>query len=255
MNILAIDASSPNISLGILWKDKLIADFNRQMDFGASKLIQYIDAYVKRFSLSLNKFDCFVIGKGPGSFTGLRISFSIIKGFKLALGKPVIAIGSFFTVAYPFTPLHPESPGFQSGDEWNIKLEQTGKPRLKARGVTGFTKKYEKIAVISDARKGMIYATSFKIKDGVLCQETREHLASIKEFVHAKRDYFFVTYDMSLREEAKAIYPMINFYERCVYPKAKYLLELAIPMYNKGEFTPLERLEPLYVHPKTCQIK
>lgn len=38
-----------------------------------------------------------------------------------------------------FTPLHPESPSFQTEDEWHIKLESTEKPRLLGRGVTGFT--------------------------------------------------------------------------------------------------------------------
>jgi len=39
----------------------------------------------------------------------------------------------------PFTPLHPESPAFQSGDEWKIKIKSSRKPRLLRRGVTGFT--------------------------------------------------------------------------------------------------------------------
>jgi hypothetical protein len=37
-----------------------------------------------------------------------------------------------------FTPLHPKSPAFQSGDEENIKLGQTRKPRPLGWGVTGF---------------------------------------------------------------------------------------------------------------------
>src|SRR3990167_2192625 len=37
-----------------------------------------------------------------------------------------------------FTPLHPEGPAFQSGDEWQIKSSR--KPRLLRRGVTGFTR-------------------------------------------------------------------------------------------------------------------
>ena len=41
-----------------------------------------------------------------------------------------------------FTPLHPESPALQAGDEWQIKFESTRKPRPLRRGVTGFTLLY-----------------------------------------------------------------------------------------------------------------
>jgi len=40
---------------------------------------------------------------------------------------------------FKFTPLDPESPAYKSGDEWKIKLEQTGKRRPLGRGLTGFT--------------------------------------------------------------------------------------------------------------------
>jgi len=38
-----------------------------------------------------------------------------------------------------FTPLHPESPSLQPGDEWQVKFGSTGKPQPLGRGVTGFT--------------------------------------------------------------------------------------------------------------------
>lgn len=38
-----------------------------------------------------------------------------------------------------FTPLHPESRGLQTADEWQVKFKSTRRPRPLGRGVTGFT--------------------------------------------------------------------------------------------------------------------
>lgn len=38
-----------------------------------------------------------------------------------------------------FTPLHPASPGLQTGDKWQIKIRSSEKPCPLRRGVTGFT--------------------------------------------------------------------------------------------------------------------
>jgi tRNA threonylcarbamoyladenosine biosynthesis protein TsaB len=219
MNLLAVDSSSANVSVSIMRDSKIIVDFNRLHNFGASKIIYYINKYLKKLSFDLKDFDAFVIGSGPGSFTGLRISFSIIKGFVLALNKPVISIGSFFSLSYPFK------------------------------------KEYNKIAVISDARRNMVYAASYISKDDNLRQEAKEKLTTLEEAITTKKDYFFVTYDEHLRNQALSMHPKINFYSKNVYPKAKNLLMLAQEYYLKEKFTPLGRLEPLYLHPKTCQIR
>ncbi|MDP2923466.1 MAG: tRNA (adenosine(37)-N6)-threonylcarbamoyltransferase complex dimerization subunit type 1 TsaB [Candidatus Omnitrophota bacterium] len=219
MNLLALDSSSENISLSIMHKDKILVDFNRRMNLGASRLLFYLDKYFKEFSLSLERFDAFVVGSGPGSFTGLRISFSIIKGFALALGKPVISIGSFLSLAYPFR-----------------------KQRCK-------------IAVISDARRNLIYGASFAIKNGIFKKEAIEGLTTVEKFIKNKNDYFFVTYDEALRNKIMNSYSGLEFCPENVYPRAEYLLELAQSRYIDKDFTPIDKLEPLYLHPKTCQIK
>jgi len=45
----------------------------------------------------------------------------------------------WLAVSSGFTPLDPESPAFQSGCKWKMKLKQTRKPLPLGRGQTGFT--------------------------------------------------------------------------------------------------------------------
>lgn len=219
MNLLAIDTSSENISLSVSRQDKIAVKFNRRIKFGATKLMPLIEEYAEKEGIDLKEMDAFVIGAGPGSFTGLRVSFSIIKAFHLVYNKPVIKIGSFFSLGYPFI------------------------------------KKYEKIAVISDARRDLIYGAAFKVKKGVLKIDGKEKLFLLKDFVKNKQDYFFVSYDQHLRRQALDLFPRVNFYDKPVWPKAEVLLELGRQEYFKGKFTPLSKLAPLYLHPKTCQIR
>lgn len=216
MNLLGIDTSTDNISLSVLKDDKIIIDSNRRIKLGASQVMPLIEKLSKKAGLCLREIDAFVVGAGPGSFTGLRISFSIIKAFSLSLNKPVIRLGSFFSMALPFV------------------------------------KKHKRIAVIADARRGLIYAAAFKDK---LKMEGREKLMKLEDFVKNRRDYFFIAYDKALREKVRDLWPEINFCHKNVWPKAAYLVELARGCYVKKEFTAVDKLQPLYLHPKTCQIR
>ena len=219
MNILAIDASSENLSLYMRYGKGKEIDFNRRIKFGGSRLIGFIDKSLKRAKLEITDFEVFVIGAGPGSFTGLRISFSLIKAFIIAKEKPVIAVPSFYSCAYPFKD------------------------------------KAQKLAVISDARRGLIYLSCFKSKQGKLTKDGKERLVTLDEALKKDKSHLFITYNQHLREKVLSLKPRINFYSKDIYPRAKYLMPLAEMYYNRSKFTSLEKLEPLYLHPKTCQVR
>ncbi|MFH1519648.1 MAG: tRNA (adenosine(37)-N6)-threonylcarbamoyltransferase complex dimerization subunit type 1 TsaB [Candidatus Omnitrophota bacterium] len=219
MNILAVDTSSENLSLYIRkGKDKEI-DFNRRIKFGASQLISFIDKNLKRVKLSLSDIDTFVIGAGPGSFTGLRISFSLVKAFMLATKKPAIVLSSFYACAYPFK------------------------------------NKAEKVAVISDARRGLIYLASFNCQGGNLIKEVKAKLVTLDQLGKVSGDYLFITYDSNLRQQILGLNSQLSIYPQDVYPRAKYLMPLAEIYYNKGKFTSLDKLSPLYLHSKAPQVR
>lgn len=212
MNLLAVDTSTENLSFCITCNGRVAVNINRRLRFGASKLIEYIGKYRRYFKA----LDALAVGAGPGSFTGLRISFSVVKALSMALNKPVIKIGSFFSVA------------------------------------SVFKNKYDRIAVIADARRNMIYCGLF---DKNIKKKGNEKLMSFEQCLEIYREHFFVTYDEHLRKQALDKYPGISFYPKDVYPDVKHALSLAQEYYNEGKFTALEKLEPVYLHPKTCQIR
>ena len=55
-------------------------------------LLDSIDRVLRAAGLTLLDVDAFVCGLGPGSFTGLRISLSTLKGLALALDRPLYGV-------------------------------------------------------------------------------------------------------------------------------------------------------------------
>ena len=53
-----------------------------------------IDRCKNEAKIELEEIDCFAAAGGPGSFTGVRVGLSAIKGLAEALGKPAIGISN-----------------------------------------------------------------------------------------------------------------------------------------------------------------
>ena len=63
-------------------------------------LMQEIDSALKLANIPPQDCDFFAAVSGPGSFTGIRIGLSTVKGMCVALEKPALAVTSFDTLAY-----------------------------------------------------------------------------------------------------------------------------------------------------------
>jgi len=93
--ILCVDTSSFICSVSVFENLSLISSNSTEVEKSHSKLIiQLIDQSLKDAKIKINELDAFAVSMGPGSYTGLRIGVSTIKGLCYSLDKPLISINT-----------------------------------------------------------------------------------------------------------------------------------------------------------------
>ena len=106
MNILAIDTATEKFSVALTSTKEEILLFEVDAGLRHSELVMdCIDTLFKTAGLKPENLSGVVCMGGPGSFTGLRIGFSIAKGLALSLGIPYAAIPTLDCMAHPFHAL------------------------------------------------------------------------------------------------------------------------------------------------------
>lgn len=100
IKILCVDTTSEFCSISLFENDILIENNDSKIERSHSKLIiKIIDDILINNKLKAKELDAFSISKGPGSYTGLRIGLSSLKGFCYALEKPLIAVNTLKILA------------------------------------------------------------------------------------------------------------------------------------------------------------
>lgn len=107
MKVLGIDTSAVVSACAICEtgeNPKVIASGSLNTKLTHSQtLVPFMESLLKGANLSLNDIDAFAVSAGPGSFTGLRIGVSAIKGMAFAQNKPVRAVSTLLGIAHNFT--------------------------------------------------------------------------------------------------------------------------------------------------------
>ena len=95
MNILAVDTSTNISSIALYTNDKVIDSIEEKIDKSHSGLLaENVDKIISKNNFRYEEIDYFLISIGPGSYSGLKVSSSFLKGLTLPLDKPIIAINS-----------------------------------------------------------------------------------------------------------------------------------------------------------------
>ena len=93
--ILCIETGTDVCSVGIARDGELLS--LRESDEGrdhARKVGVFVDELLRETGIAPDDLDAVAVGKGPGSYTGLRIGVSFAKGLCYGLQKPLLAVGS-----------------------------------------------------------------------------------------------------------------------------------------------------------------
>lgn len=100
MNILAIDTSTDVCSACIASDGQAVAEYaTKSKRTHTERLMPAIDLLLSHAQIKMNDVGCLAVINGPGSFTGLRIGLSVIKGLAIALQCPVVAADALHMAA------------------------------------------------------------------------------------------------------------------------------------------------------------
>lgn len=225
MKILGIDTSTRCGSIGLIDGKEVISEHLLNLPVTHSeKLLESIDHLLRGARCSMEELDGWAISLGPGSFTGLRIGVSTIKGLAYATRKPVAGVSSLDVLAYQISPT----------------------PYL--------------ICPILDARKGEVYTAFYRYDEANLLQRCSPYQAiKPKDLVkHIDERVIFVgdgvkTYSDFLE---KSLHSFALFPEPSLHlPHGSTVAGLGRELLLKGSSLDIKRFTPIYVRASEAEIK
>ncbi len=220
--ILSIETGTDICSVALANDGELMA--LRESDEGrdhAKKVALFVDELLRETGVQPSDIDAIAVGKGPGSYTGLRIGVSFAKGMCYALGIPLIAIGSLDAL----TEVARED--FEAGI-----LEVDDEDWAAA-----------KLCPMVDARRMEVYAQVFDNK-GVCHSDVVAEIVTEESFNEWRSEGKFVIFGNGAKKCAEVLPDAII---ENVVPSARGIVRLAEEAFNAGKFEDLAYFEPFYL--------
>lgn len=101
MLVLSVDSSSKCATAALIKDDLLLAEYTLNNKREHSVLLMgIIQKLLDDSGITIDDVDGFVVSKGPGSFTGLRIGMATIKGLSFGSNKPYVSISTLEGLAF-----------------------------------------------------------------------------------------------------------------------------------------------------------
>lgn len=99
MRILAIDTATEACSVALLDNQRVLAHFELCAREHTQRILPMVQQILTEGDLALSDLDALAFGRGPGSFTGVRIGIGIAQGLALGAGLPMAGISTLKTMA------------------------------------------------------------------------------------------------------------------------------------------------------------
>lgn len=99
MNILYFDSSTEACTAGVLAGDRLVTDFEVAPRGHAEKLLPMAESLLAQAGIGFDDLELIGFGRGPGSFTGVRIATAMAQGVAISRDLPMAGVSSLACLA------------------------------------------------------------------------------------------------------------------------------------------------------------
>lgn len=218
INLLAVETSTEACSAAILTQGKILEKYQLAERCHNKLILAMINELLIDAGSNKSTLDAIAFGRGPGSFTGVRIACGVAQGISFALDIPVLAISSLAILAQ--------------------------------QHVT----KYNQICVAIDARMSEVYWGLYKANTAGLVYLHGEEMVSPPNKVSPPKqgEWFGIGsgWDRYQPQLSQILGKYYAGYESNHFPRASAMLPLAKAAYENGELLPSEKATPVYIRNK-----
>ncbi|MDT8880172.1 tRNA (adenosine(37)-N6)-threonylcarbamoyltransferase complex dimerization subunit type 1 TsaB [Halomonas saccharevitans] len=233
--LLALDASSSACSAALLSRrdghaDELISRFALTPREHTRRLLPMVDEVLAEAGLAASALDAVAYGRGPGSFTGLRIAAGVAQGLAFGLDRPMVGVST-----------------------------------LEALALGGHRRHhYRRLITALDARMGEIYVAAWQCRDGrvlPLSQEavmppSRLCLPDLEDSAQGDADWVGIGSGWNLREQMSVeVQAGLGLCLPEVEAEAADMALLAMEALARGEARPAHEVQPVYLRDQVAWQK
>lgn len=224
MNIVALDTCTECCSAALLYQGQVIERVEMTQHGHSDLILGMMDELFNEADATISEVDVIAFGRGPGSFTGVRVGVGVAQGIAFARDIPVIDISTLAAVAQG------------AADELDI----------------------DNIAVAMDARMGEVYSASYRRENGVVSLVGIEQVCPPEKCVPENEQQWtgigtgWGVYDEVLRQ---------NFADNLIqvsvehYPLASSVLKLAQVEADAGRLLSAQQAMPVYLRDNVANKK
>lgn len=221
MNLLVIDTATEACSVALSANGNLISRFEICPQQHSQRLLPMIDEVIAEAGTTIGELDYLGFGRGPGSFTGVRIATGMLQGLALGTGAKVVGVSTLAAMA--------QQVGCELTDD-------------------------AQVAVAIDARMDEVYFAQYQISNGIaelVGEEAVLPPEQAKAVLAKGTDCFagtgWAAYP-SLHDEAARLADIL-------YPNAEFMLPLAKQLISQGQAKDVEEIQPVYLRDKVTWKK
>lgn len=215
--ILSIETSSSECGACIYYNnEKFYQSYIRYKNVHAEKIFETIDIVLKSAEINCSNLKAIAISNGPGSFTGLRIGMSAVKGLAFGSSIPLIPVPTFEALALQISKYLPDNTVFAIANKVNIDE---------------------------------VYYARFIIKSNSYIFVENLKILSLDEFISKSKD--IITFGNAVRNKDEAL-----LYKSDIFaPEPRFVAEWAIRFGKENILTDIDFLEPNYLKNFTVKVK